>query len=232
MSFWTCFLVAFFFVINLLSHAQDLEIFCDTSRLDFVQYKDSLSQFKMEFGKKHKLKTKDNKLQLAYYVALRHYPELHSEKITLKQKKINTTMQAQPKWHFIFKNKANREYTVIVNSSYKNGIHYSDLSFNSLVGWIGHEMAHICDYSVKDNPEMLGFIASYLFNREQKKQTERKADEETVRHGLGMALLDGVKFFNRKKGIPEAYRKRKKDFYLTKEEIIAEINAYCNEQSK
>ncbi len=208
---------------------QNLEIFCDTNRFEIKHYEDSLTYYQLKFAENHHLKTRDKKLQLAYYVALTHYPELYDENITMRKKKISTTMQAQPKWHFIFKNKKNREYLVLVNSSYHNGIHYSDLSFNSLVGWIGHELAHIYDYSYKDNPSMVGFIARYVFNKKQKKQTERKADKETVKHGLGVALLDGVKFFHRKKEIPASYRKRKKDYYLSKEEIIAEINALCYE---
>ena len=40
------------------------------------------------------------------------------------------------------------------------GLNYEELSFNALVGWIGHEFAHLIDYSSMNNRELLGFIAA------------------------------------------------------------------------
>jgi len=59
-------------------------------------------------------------------------------------------MQAQPKWFFVFRSKKNRNYVININTNEGyTGITYKDLSFNSLVGWLGHEMAHIADYNKK-----------------------------------------------------------------------------------
>ena len=101
-------------------------------------------------------------------------------------------MQAQPYSDFLFRKKGNRKYKVIVNkTSDVNGMYYKDLSFNSLVGWIGHEFAHILDYSKMNNTDLISFIASYVFDKDKMKKTERKADKETIKHGLGIQLLDG-----------------------------------------
>jgi hypothetical protein len=138
-------------------------------------------------------------------------------------------MQAQPKWTFILRRKENRAYQILVNKDNTiNGIYYKDLSFNSLVGWIGHELAHILDYSKKDNLEMISFIADYITSQDRMRKIERKADKETIRHGLGIQLLDGVTFFNKNKRISREYREKKKKYYLSPEEIVAEIQQNCN----
>ena len=138
-------------------------------------------------------------------------------------------MQAQPNSDFVFRNKGNRKYKVIVNkTSDVNGMYYKDLSFNSLVGWIGHEFAHILDYSKMNNTDLISFIASYVFDKDKMKKTERRADKETIKHGLGIQLLDGANFFHRNKKISRKYKEKKKEYYLSREEIINDINSNCN----
>lgn len=206
-----------------------LDITCDTSKFDFADYIDSLSYFESLYGRKKDTKINDEKLKLAYYVALRHYPELKDATLNLKLKSISTTMQAQPKWTFIFRTKENRAYQILINRDNTiNGMYYKNLSFNSLVGWIGHELAHILDYSKKDNGEMIAFIADYVTSKDRMRKTETKADKETIRHGLGIQLLDGVTFFHNSKRISREYRERKKNYYLSPEEIVAEIKQNCN----
>lgn len=205
------------------------DISCDTSAFDFASYKDSLSYYQSFYGRKKEAKIEDEKLKLAFYVALRHYPELNDASLNLKLKSISTTMQAQPKWTFIFRTKENRGYQILINRDNTiNGMYYKDLSFNSLVGWIGHELAHILDYSKKDNGEMIAFIADYVTSKDRMRKTETKADKETIQHGLGIQLLDGVTFFHNSKRISREYRERKKNYYLSPEEIVAEIKQNCD----
>jgi hypothetical protein len=223
----------YFLILFFNTWAQDcqlhLNIDCDTAKFSFEQYKDSLAFYESFFGKNKDVKIKDEKLKLAFFVALRHFPELKESALKIKLKSISTTMQAQPKWTFIFRAKENRGYQILVNrDSSSNGMYYRDLSFNSLVGWIGHEFAHILDYSKKDNFEMIGFIADYVTSKERMKKVERKADKETIRHGLGIQLLDGVTFFHENRRVTKEYRERKKNYYLSPEEIIAEIQQNCD----
>jgi hypothetical protein len=222
-----------FIFISTLSWSQDcnyhLGIECDTTKFVFEDYKDSLSFYESYFGKKKDVSMKDEKLKLAFFVALRHYPELIESSLKIRLKNINATMQAQPKWTFILRRKENRAYQILVNKDNTiNGIYYKDLSFNSLVGWIGHELAHILDYSKKDNLEMISFIADYVTSQDRMRKIERKADKETIRHGLGIQLLDGVTFFHKNKRISREYREKKKKYYLSPEEIVAEIQQNCN----
>jgi hypothetical protein len=206
-------------------------IYCDTFYCDALKYRDSLLAYEQCYSSKHKIKTEDEHLKLAYYVALSHYPELKEVSLELKLKTISATMQAQPKWDFLFRSRKKRIYVILINTSDRfTGITYKDLSFNSLVGWIGHEMAHITEYSGKCNSELFGFIASYVLDNNELKRTERKADKLTIQHGLGTQLLEGVNFFHRNKKIKNAYREKNKKYYLSPDEIVAGINQMCSKE--
>lgn len=209
--------------------AQQLHIECDTAHFYFEDYIDSMNYYEIQMGAKKNLSAIDERLKLAFYVALSHYPELHHKKISLKLKPINSTMQAQPSPSFIFKRKNKRGYSIFVNNNPElTGLNYEELSFNGLVGWIGHEFAHLIDYSSMNNRELLGFIASYVFNNRTMRRTERNADKETIKRGLGIQLLDGVAFFENNKKVSKRYRKKKKKNYLSEEEIIVDINRNCH----
>jgi len=121
---------------------------CDTAHFHYIDYIDSLSHYENKMGEKKHLNTSDKKLTLAFYVALSHYPELHDKRISLRLKPLVSTMQAQPSPNFIIKRKSKRSYRIYVNDNPElTGINYQDLSFNALVGWIGHEFAHLIDYA-------------------------------------------------------------------------------------
>lgn len=202
---------------------------CDTARYSLKDYVDSLKYFEMLMGENKSLNTTDQKLKLAFYVALLHYPELHDKKISLRLKSISSTMQAQPHPNFILKRKSQRAYKININDNPDyTGIYYRDLSFNALVGWLGHEFAHVLDYSKMNNRELLVFISSYVFDKRTMRKTERTADRETIKRGLGNQLLDGAHFFHRSKKVSKRYREKNKKYYLSEEEIIADIKRNCD----
>lgn len=205
------------------------QINCDTSHFHFEDYADSMKQYELRMGAKKHLNTNDEKLKLAFYVALKRYPELHHTRITMKHKSINSTMQAQPSPDFLFQRKSKRAYQIFVNNNPNlTGLNYKELSFNGLVGWIGHEFAHLIDYNVMSNTELLGFIAGYVFDKRTMRRTERNADRETIKRGLGNQLLDGVAFFEKHNKVSKKYRKRKQKNYLSEKEIIVDIEKNCN----
>ena len=157
-----------------------------THFLQQENYIDSLSDYRKLYKRSKRIQKKEEMLELAFYVALRYYPELKDTKISVRLKKIKSTMLAQPDADFIVKSRNDRKYRILINSSKEyNGMNYQDLSFNSLVGWIGHELAHITDYHKKSNGQLIQFISHYLFSRKHLKHTENSADKETVKRGLG-----------------------------------------------
>ena len=211
------------------SDAQQLYIECDTAHFGFEDYIDSMNYYEIQMGAKKNLSTSDERLKLAFFIALNRYPELHRKRITLKHKAINSTMQAQPSPDFLFKRKSKRTYQIFVNNNPNlTGINYEELSFNGLVGWIGHEFAHLIDYNDMSNKELLGFIAGYVFDKRTMRRTERNADRETIKRGLGTQLLDGVTFFEKHNKVSKKYRRRKQKNYLSKKEIIVDINGNCD----
>ena len=94
-----------------LSH----KINCDTAHFHFEDYVDSMEQYELRMGAKKNLSTGDERLKLAFYVALNRYPELHHTRITLKHKPINSTMQAQPSPDFLLQRKSKRAYRIFEN---------------------------------------------------------------------------------------------------------------------
>lgn len=148
------FLIPCFTVLSLKVFSQDkqeaLPIYCDTVNYYEEDFVDSMGYYEHLYGQNTHVKIKDRKLKLAFYVALRHYPELKHVRLTMRLKTISATMQAQPFWDFLFRSREGRHYQIFVNETQENnGMYYKDLSFNSLVGWIGHELAHILDYTKK-----------------------------------------------------------------------------------
>ncbi len=195
-----------------------------THFLQQENYIDSLSDYRKLYKRSKRIQKKEEMLELAFYVALRYYPELKDTKISVKLKKIKSTMMAQPDADFIVKSKNDRKYRILINSSKEfNGMNYEDLSFNSLVGWIGHELAHITEYNQKSNGQLVHFISNYLFSRKHLKHTENSADKEAVKRGLGYSLYEGVTFLFKNPKIFKNYKERNEEYYLSPTEILAEI---------
>jgi hypothetical protein len=207
---------------------QDFKIDCDTNVYLLEAYQDSLPFYEKHFGRTKKISIRDKKLKLAFYVALRHYPELKDVHMKVDLKKISATMMAQPMLGFLFHKQENRRYQIFVNKTQaNNGMYYKDLTFNSQVGWIGHEFAHILDYSQKSNKELLVFISKYVSSKKELKKTECEADRVAIKHGLGKQLLEGTNFFYNNKRISKAYREKKKSYYLSPDQIVTEMVENC-----
>ncbi|MFM7300920.1 MAG: hypothetical protein ACKO1R_07260, partial [Crocinitomicaceae bacterium] len=74
----------FFFTLIFCVNASTqhvLEIDCDTTRYEYGAYADSIGYYEDLFAGTHEAKVSDNRLRLAYFVALRHYPELKQAKV-------------------------------------------------------------------------------------------------------------------------------------------------------
>ena len=70
----------------------NLHIHCDTAHFYYSDFVDSLTYYQQKMGQKKDLRIQDKKLELAFYVALNRYPELHHRSIILKLKSISSTM--------------------------------------------------------------------------------------------------------------------------------------------
>lgn len=147
-------------------------------------------------------------VRLELLSALKFYPELVNVKIKFKYKSIKQTMNSRPSPVNVFKSKANRRYTILVNDNQGKvkGLDFEKLSFNIKVGWIGHELAHICEYESSGNWGIFCFALRYVTSKDYVRKVERNTDLITIQHGLAFQLYDGIEFITANDDISEKYR--------------------------
>jgi hypothetical protein len=162
--------------------------------------------------------------ELAFYTAISHYPELQQTRIEFRIKPLRTTMATRPA-KFLFKSRSNRVYKVYVNNKPNfDGVYLASLNYDQQVGIIGHELAHILDYSHKSVFRLIGNGIGYLFPAYRKKY-EGKTDIRTIKHGLGWQLFDFVDYIMNRSHASESYLRMKKRIYMDEGEIRALVLA-------
>lgn len=157
--------------------------------------------------------------------ALSYYPELQETPIKFKFKKNikKSTMQAQPTFGSFFRTRKNRRYVILISETFK----ISDKTFltkhipsDILIGWIGHELGHIMDYSNRSKLDLIWFGINYLLSDNHIVEAERAADTYAVQHNMEDYILKTKDFILNNADIQEAYKLRIKKYYLSPEEIM------------
>jgi hypothetical protein len=140
--------------------------------------------------------------------ALYFYPELSGVSIKFSYKPINQTMNSRPTFLNVFRQNAKRHYRIIINNNKGKckGLPFEELSFNIKTGWLGHELAHICDYEKLNNWQTFWFAVKYVFSKRYIREVERNTDLITIKHGLAFPLFDGTDYLLRSKEIGAKYR--------------------------
>ena len=102
-------------------------------------FEDNLSELRNEFGNK---KIFPAEIEVECLAALSFYPELKNTDIEFRFGNLNFTMISKPKFKSILKDRTQRQYVIIIQKpgSSKNNLEWKSLSFNAMVGWIGHEL--------------------------------------------------------------------------------------------
>jgi len=173
----------------------------------------------------HVISINNDTLAVSFRKALIFYPELCDLKIRVKYGNINTSMAAQPRILSVFNNRNRRTYRVIVNKkpqSEQTQLLYA-VPFNAQVGIMGHELAHVLDYSEKSGWQLTWMGIRYL-GKNYRRRLERQTDSVTIDRGLGWQLYDFAYFVENNAVIDEKYRQYKLDFYMKPEEILELIN--------
>lgn len=161
--------------------------------------------------------------------ALSFYPELNDTPIEFKFKDNirKSTMQAQPRFSSFFKSKKNREYLILISRNIQiddEEFTISDIPSDVIVGWLGHELGHIMDYSGRTNIGMLIFGIRYLFSSTHIKKVERTADTYAIAHGMGEYIIKTKDFILENADISEKYKDRIRRLYISSEEVMELIN--------
>ncbi len=161
--------------------------------------------------------------------ALSFYPELAETAIEFKFKDNikKSTMQAQPRFASFFKRKENREYVILISRNIQiEGERFTmdDIPSDVKIGWIGHELGHVVDYSHRTNMGMLIFGLKYLFSSAHIKEVERAADTFAIAHGMGDYILKTKNFILDNADLSEKYKERIRRLYISPEEVMELIN--------
>lgn len=163
-------------------------------------------------------------------IALSYYPELKDTPIEFKFKEsINkSTMQAQPTFESLFKSRENRGYKILISTKFhieKKEFDIEDVESDVLIGWFGHELGHVVDYSSHSTVGMLIFGIKYLFSKAHLKEVERTADMIAVNHGMTNYILATKDFILNNVHISPEYKARISKLYMSPEEIMEIVNS-------
>lgn len=156
--------------------------------------------------------------QSAIAAALLHYPELQHTSIQFKLTGQESTGKTTMGFLSLF-HKRNRHYIIKINNELsRTGVLLQNLTFEEQEGVLGHELAHIIDFSHRNFFGMMDFGINYL-NKSKRRKLERATDLSTINHGLAKELFQWSSFVLRSPLITPAYKRMRKRFYLSPEEI-------------
>lgn len=151
--------------------------------------------------------------------ALSYFPELRGVPLNFRFKKEidDSYMQARPDLNTIFTGRDDRSYSIFIS---RELLHSTGIPSQVLVGWLGHELGHILDYSNRTAIGMAFFGLRYITSPEFLQAAERRADENAVRHGMAPFLLATKEYIRQNDLFSEAYQNRIKRLYPSQEEIL------------
>lgn len=115
-----------------------------------------------------------------------------------------------------------RKYLVKVNLKRKDILRR--LSHDDLVGWFGHELAHIIDYQTMSLPNLLTFAFKYLFDFKFRFSVERRINAFCYNSGFAMELYGVWKKFLSMPIVNKNYRRYIVEHYCPKWEDIKETS--------
>ncbi|HLS29712.1 MAG TPA: hypothetical protein VK021_02525 [Flavobacteriaceae bacterium] len=161
--------------------------------------------------------------------ALGFYPELKDVPITFKFKKNikKSTMQAQPKFKGIFKNRHKRGYVILISETFQiedDSFNILDVEDEVMIGWLGHELGHVMDYKNRSAVGMIIYGIRYLLSSSHIREVERSADTFAIEHGMGDYIIATKNFILNNSDISEIYKARIRRLYLSPEEIMEMVN--------
>ncbi|MGJ5642522.1 hypothetical protein [Formosa sp. S-31] len=157
--------------------------------------------------------------------ALSHFPQLANVNIDVRFKKHirKSTMQAQPVFSDVLRQKKDRGYVIYISKKVKITGHEFSTKFipsNIIIGWLGHELGHICDYQNRSSFGLIVFGLKYLFSGAFLRAAERSADTFAISNGMHRYILATKNFILDHADIPRSYKRRIQKYYLSPEEIM------------
>ncbi|MBC2840554.1 hypothetical protein [Robiginitalea sp. SC105] len=173
-------------------------------------------------------------LVVPFQKALSHYPELHQLEIRLKimHRPGTSTMSARPTLATLLLGPQSRTYLIRVSPAVRLGNKLEELPAlpeDVLIGWFGHELGHIKDYTHCSGIDMAGFGLKYLLSPSFRRAAEFRADYFAVENGLQEYILRTKHYILHEADIPPAYKARIRKYYCSPEEIEALVQELAGE---
>lgn len=170
-----------------------------------------------------------NSIENEAKMALSFYPELRETSIEFKFKKNikKSTMLAQPTFGSFFRSRKKRAYIILISEKFKienQEFLTTQIPSEVLIGWLGHELGHVMDYSERSNLNLIWFGIKYLLSDRSIIEAERAADTYAVKHGMDKYILETKDFILNHAHISKIYKSRIRKYYLSPEEIMEVIN--------
>lgn len=175
-------------------------------------------------------KTIPDEIREVTLMALSHFPELLDVDIefVLKKKIKGSVMQAQPKvGSLLFNSRDRRKYKINISRYLElddEWLPIEEVPENVLLGWIGHELGHVMDYLEKSRLGLISFGFRYVTSNAFVTQAEITADSYAVAGGLGNNLVDTKNFILNNDRLPEEYRNKIRDLYMSPGEIMTLVD--------
>ena len=179
----------------------------------------------LEFGNNKKIPPSIEKNVLT---ALSFYPELRDTRIqfVFKKKIKYSVMQAQPLFGSLLRKRKDRRYRIKISEQFKlinSTMPIIQIPDSVMIGWIGHELGHILDYTQKKNGEMISFGYRYYFSSAFVKKAEMMADSLAVERGMGHYIVATKRFILDHADLPQAYKDKISRLYLSPDMILEQV---------
>ncbi len=167
----------------------------------------------------------------AISVVLIYFPELTQIQIKFRVKKKITPLSARPTVFSAFRKASKRKYIVTISKKTLplfSPILLKNLSFNSQVGVLGHEVSHISFYNKQKGIYFLKLVLMQL-SKKYIDKFENNTDKLCIDKGLGYQLLSWSSEVRQKldlknwKGV-NANKKDTNERYMTPLSIITYMN--------
>jgi hypothetical protein len=157
--------------------------------------------------------------------ALSYYPDLKETPIdfVLDPHTSKSIMLSQPVIASFFKGRHHRAYVVKINPRFAtthNSMAIQNVPKDILIGWFGHELGHIKDYTTRSNMNMALFGLKYVCSDKFLMQAEQNADTYAVNHGLGDYIIKTKNFILNNSDIPQEYKARIRRLYPSPQQIL------------
>ena len=167
--------------------------------------------------------------EVAALKALSHYPELKQANIRIISRRHSFFLySSRPSFTSLFRSPGQRKYLVFIQEEAKSSVVKKallrNLPLDAQVGVLGHEFAHIADYT-KRNMLSLLLLALLYFLPFFRKKLERSIDCSVIQHGLRNELYIFASYLRSIRGFIEDNKWIEK-YYLQPEEIL-KADSHC-----